>query len=58
MKKSLIRFLVSLTAAVTVASSLIMPVAATKVHWASGTWKRNSTGWWYEYGDGSYAVSE
>ena len=24
----------------------------------SGTWKKNSTGWWYSYADGSYAKSE
>ena len=24
----------------------------------SGTWKKNNTGWWYEYSDGSYPASE
>ncbi|KXB66241.1 cell wall-binding repeat protein, partial [Parvimonas sp. KA00067] len=26
--------------------------------WITGSWKSNSTGWWYEYSDGSYLKEE
>ena len=45
---------IALAAAIFISS--IVP-ASFDANAASGTWKSDSSGWWYEYSNGSYASS-
>ncbi|MCR5214007.1 MAG: hypothetical protein K6E10_06300 [Eubacterium sp.] len=49
------RFIGTMLAATVAIASLTPSVASNA---AGGTWKEDSTGWWYENADGSYAYSE
>ena len=52
MKKKILSTLL----AAAIAAGTFAPAATAEA--AGGTWKEDSTGWWYEYSDGSYAQSE